>query len=97
MDTPPDLPKEKKKGLPPIAWVGIGCGGLLLIVAIVVTILIGKGVKMAKEFAEELEKNPGKALVETTVKFHPDIEMVSQDDLKGEATIRVKSSGKEFG
>lgn len=80
-----------KKGMPGIAWVGIGCGGLLLIGIIVGAILFNMFAGKIKEFAA----NPEKAAAEMIVAANPDLEKVSQDDDKGEMTIRTKD-GKEI-
>lgn len=85
MPTTPATPPAKK-GLPAIAWVGIGCGGLLLIGIIVGAILFGIFAGKIKEFAA----NPEKAGAEMMVSMNPELEMVSQDEGKGEMTIRTK-------
>lgn len=77
--------------MPAIAWVGIGCGGLLLVAIIAGIVLFYKMADTFKEFAA----NPEKAGAEMMVSLNPDLEMVSQDDEKGEMTIRTKD-GKEM-
>ena len=77
--------------MPAIAWVGIGCGGLLLIAIIAGIFLFKAGAEKFREFAE----NPEKAGAEMMVSLNPDLEMVSQDDGKGEMTIRTKD-GQEM-
>ena len=81
----------KKKGLPTLAWVGIGCGGVLLIGIVCVVLAVGWGVRKAKEFGA----NPGKAAAEMVVSASKDLEKVSENDATGEMTIRVKSSGEQ--
>ena len=77
--------------MPAIAWVGIGCGGLLLVAILVVIIAyLFLGPKI-KAFAE----NPEKAAAEMIVSANPDLEKISQDDEKGEMTIRTKN-GEEI-
>lgn len=80
-----------KKGMPAIAWVGIGCGSLLLIAIIVGGFLIKMGVDKVKEFTD----NPEKVAAEMMVSANPDMEMVSQNQEAGEMTIRMKD-GKEM-
>lgn len=77
--------------MPAIAWVGIGCGGLLLLAIIAGIVLFYKMADTFKEFAE----NPEKAGAEMMVSLNPDLEMVSQNEEKGEMTIRTKD-GKEM-
>jgi len=86
----------KKKGLPALAWVGIGCGGIVLI-GIVCVVLAGVwGFRKVKEVAKELTSNPGKASAEFVVANHQDLEKVSENDETGEMTVRIKSSGEQL-
>lgn len=90
---PPTLPPQApaKKGMPAIAWVGIGCGGLLAIaLAVAVYVFI-----VAKKKIEEFAANPEKAAAELMVSMNPELEQVSQDDGKGTMTIRTKD-GEEM-
>jgi len=96
MEQPPALPPTPvappvKKGMPAIAWVGIGCGGLLLLAIIVGAVVFGMFAGKIKEFAA----NPEKTGAEMMVSMNPDLEMVSQDEEKGQMTIRTKE-GKEI-
>jgi len=90
---PPQIPgtEAKKKGMPTLAWVGIGCGGIILIGIVCVVIAVGWGVKKAKEFTA----NPGKAAAEMMVVANKDLEKVADNDATGEMTIRVKSTGEQ--
>jgi hypothetical protein len=96
---PPQMP-PKKKGLHPLAWVGIGCGGVALLGAIVVGLLVWTGFKQAKglmdELAKEMKMNPAKGSAELIVDTNPDIEKVSQNDAAGEMTVRIRSTGEEL-
>lgn len=90
-----------RRGLSPLAWVGIGCGGLLLVGAIVGGIAITWSIRKAKEvvgdlneFAQEMERNPAKAAAELVVKVNPNLELVESDEAAGTMTIREKSTGK---
>lgn len=84
-------PAPAKKGMPAIAWVGIGCGGLLLIAIIAGALLFKAGADKFKEFAA----NPEKAGAEMIVSMNPELKKVSQDDKNGTMTIRTKD-GKEM-
>jgi hypothetical protein len=77
--------------MPAIAWVGIGCGGLLLL-AIVAGVFV---IYIAKSKLEKFATNPEKAAAELMVSWNPDMEMVSQDEEKGTMTIRTKD-GEEM-
>lgn len=77
--------------MPAIAWVGIGCGGLLVIAIIIAAIAFNK----LKGTFEDFAANPEKAGAEMIVSMNPELEMVSQDEETGMMTIRTKD-GKEM-
>ncbi len=79
---PPQTPG--KKGIPAIAWVGMGCGGLLIVGVIAVGLVISY-----------FTKNPEKAAAEMVVSMNPDLKKISQNDETGEMTIRTKE-GEEI-
>jgi len=75
-------------------WVLVGCGGLVLIVAIV--LLVG-GLFVAKKvgsFADDAKKNPAMATAKMIVAMNPDLETVSTDESAGTITIRNKKTGE---
>jgi len=76
--------------MPALAWVGIGCGTVLLLIVIGCAMLVG----MCQRKLEEVTKNPEKAAAEMVVRFNPDLDMVSQDDAAGQMTIRNNKSGE---
>ncbi|MFK7852450.1 MAG: hypothetical protein AB8D78_15855 [Akkermansiaceae bacterium] len=87
MSQPPVAPSPAKKGMPVIAWLGIGCGGLILIV---VALLVYGFIKAKSKF-DEFAQNPSKAAAELVVKMNPELEMVSQDEANGKMTVRMKN------
>lgn len=87
---PTSGPGAEKKGLPVIAWVGIGCGGLILL-AIIGMIAVGA---MTYRLAKKVIDNPAKASAEFALKANKDLEKVSENDQSGEVTFRVKSTGE---
>lgn len=89
-------PEVKKKGMPALAWVGIGCGGIVLIGIVCFALAAFWGFKKVKEVAKELAANPGKASAEFVVASNKDLEKVSENDETGEMTIRIKSSGQQL-
>src|SRR5690606_13549317 len=92
--TPPEPPAiQEKKGIPPLGWVGIGCGTLVVIAVLVISLLIGWCKKTVGDFSD-FQKNPEKAAAELMVRMNPDVEKVSENDATGEMTIRTKD-GKE--
>ncbi len=88
-------PIPQKKGLGALAWLGIGCGGIVVLVIIgfiVVTVMFGG---QAKQFLADAQKNPTRTMATTMVKVSAgQIEMVAEDDAKKRYTIREKSNDK---
>lgn len=93
---PPQYPgaPPAKKGLPPLAWAGIGCGGLLIAAVVAIALMVGTCAKKGIQIASELTANPGKSAAEKMVAEHPGLEKVSHDDNSGQMTIRLKESGE---
>jgi hypothetical protein len=75
--------------------VGIGCGTLLVIVVIAVSVLIGWGKRKYDEVVKEFAANPQKVVAERVVEMNPDLEVLSEDDTTGEMTIRNTATGEE--
>ena len=84
----------QKKGLGPLAWIAIGCGGLILIAFLVMSVAIWFGARKAKDWAQDFEEDPAKAAAEMLVKVNPELEMVESDENEGTITIRVKETGE---
>lgn len=84
-------PQAPKKGMSPLAWVGIGCGVILVIVLIG----IGACTFIAKRKLAELSKNPEMTVAKMVVAANPDLELVKADDDAKTLTIRDKKTGKE--
>jgi hypothetical protein len=88
--------QQQKKGLGPLAWIAIGCGVIILVVGIVMvagTVFVaGK----AKDFAEEMERNPGLATARAIVKLNPELEEVAVDEEAGTITVRNTETGEEI-
>lgn len=83
---------EQKKGLSPLAWIGIGCGGLLLLGIVVLSV---GGYFAAKTASEFMGDNPTAAAAEALVRINPELDLVDSDREAGTITIREKSTGKE--
>lgn len=83
---------EQKKGLSPLAWIGIGCGGLLIIGMIVVTIGGYFAVKTASDFVGD---NPAAAAAEAIVSLNPELELIESNREAGTMTVRETSTGKQ--
>ncbi len=95
---PPPPAAPKKSGLPALAWIGIGCGAIVLIGVIAFSLLVGWGVHKAKGFAEKADKDPSYAamkVAEIAIKANPDYELVSADEDAHTFTVRETKTGKE--
>ena len=93
---PQPVPPPPKKGLSPLAWVGIGCGALAVLAAIGFTIMLAAGGWFLKKQADKLEKNPTLTIAEWYVRANPDYELVSADEATGTITIREIKTGEEM-
>lgn len=92
---PPIQQPPARKGLHPLAWVGIGCGGLLVVAIIAVAFLFGAAKRKYDSVVKEFKENPQKVVAEKVVELNPDFEMLSENDEAGEMTIRNKATGEE--
>lgn len=86
--------EPQKKGLHPLAWVGIGCGVLLVIVVVVMMVGGFFLARAVKDVAEDFENNPGLAAARLIVKATPELEEVDVDEDAGTMTVRNKETGE---
>lgn len=84
----------ERKGLHPLAWVGIGCGVIAVIVAVALTIGGFFLARTVKNVAEDFEDNPGLAAARFIVKASPELEEVEVDEDDGTMTIRNTKTGE---
>jgi len=85
-----------KKGLPTLAWVGIGCAVLIVIV---LAVLLAGGLFMAKKVKDvagdlDFEGDPAMSAARLIVRMNPELEEVDADEESGTITVRHKESGK---
>jgi hypothetical protein len=83
-----------KKGLSTLAWVGIGCGCLLLIAAVTTAAFFLFVAKKVHDVAGDFKKNPTLAAARLVVKANPDLEEAGVDEKAGTITIRNKKTGE---
>ena len=83
---------EQKKGLSPLAWVGIGCVGLVVLIGIGLMAAGWFVSKKVKEFAE----NPVEATARTIALASPEIEFVSSDEETRTVVFRNEKTGEEI-
>jgi hypothetical protein len=84
----------KKKGLSTLAWIGIGCGVLVVIMAAVLIVIGLFVVKKAKDVAGDFKDNPELAAARLLVKLNPELEEVSADGEAGTITVRHTKTGE---
>jgi len=106
--TPPTQPPSQPPYQPPPAgatpvrktspwvWVAVGCGGLLIIILLAVTVGGFLFARKAKDILAEAEGNPAMAAVRLAVSMNPELEVVDADDDDGIITVRNKRTGEEF-
>ena len=73
-----------------MAYVGIGCGALVLIGAIAAGFAVVKGIGVAKQFMAD----PTMALATVVVQTSPDLELVKSDPDSGILQVKVESTGE---
>lgn len=90
---PPQNPQ--KKGLSGLAWLGIGCGGIVVLIVIAGVIIgIFFGPKL-KQFGEDVVKNPTRSTATMMISVSGGkFEMTAEDDVKKRYTVRDKATGK---
>jgi len=85
----------KKKGMSPLAWILIGCGGVAVI-GLVVLVVGGLFIfQKGKELVEDYEANPELATAKMMAAVHPEIELVDSDPNDDEVLFRNSKTGEE--
>ena len=106
---PPPDPRSApaKKSLSPLAWVAIGCGGIVVVGFVVLLLgvfIFQKGKAMVEdatgsgsvaEFLQDMQDNPAKATAETMIRMNPELDPVATDDEAGTITFRNNRTGEE--
>jgi hypothetical protein len=87
---PPGPGVPPKKGMSPLAWVGIGCVVILIFVGIAVGVMGW----FAKRAVDKFSKNPAMTAAEIAVKMNPDLELVKADEKNNSLTIKDKKTGE---
>ncbi len=89
-------PQTQKKGLSPLAWIAIGCGGLAVIGAIVAVIAFYFIGMKVKEVAEDFEKNPALSAAKLIDLADPSVEITDSDEAAQTVTFVKTETGEEF-
>ena len=74
----------------PLVWVLAGCGGLIVIAALVFGVIAYK----ARQFVNSAHGNPAYATARLLAAANPDIEILSTDEDNGTMTVRNKKTGE---
>jgi hypothetical protein len=91
---PPAVSTAAATKTSPLVWVLAGCGGLIVLAAIVAGLALHFIAHKAGQFARKVERNPALAITELMAAHNPDVDVVSVDEGKGRITVRDKKTGK---
>lgn len=92
----PAQPAKKKGGIPPLAWLAMGCGCLVILAGISTIFLGGFLWRKTSEVVSEFGENPVMAVAERAVEASPDVELVSSDWEAMRLEIRDKKTGETY-
>ena len=92
----PVAPVPQKKATSPLVWIVAGCGGLIVLVGLVLAVVLYWGAHKIRGFAASTGRNPAVFGAKIAVMANPDLEIVSSDDGAGTVTIRNKKTGEEI-
>jgi hypothetical protein len=88
-----------KKGMGPLGWVLIGCGGivvLILIGVLVAGLFVMHKARQAGVDPELMRRNPGLAAAKMLVAASPDLTVISEDDGRGILRVHDSKQNKNF-
>ncbi len=86
---PPVSPATATK-TSPLVWVLAGCGGLIVIAALIFGVIAYK----ARQFVNSAHGNPAYAAARLIVGANPDLEIVSTDEGRGTMTVHNKKTNE---
>ena len=93
MDT--SSPTPQKKGLGVLAWLGIGCGGIIVLVVIGLVVFSVMFAPKFKKLADDMQKNPTRATAELMANASVGtMEIVAEDDAHLRYTLKQKQNGQ---
>ncbi len=88
--------EPKKKGLGPLAWIAIGCIGLLVVGGVIAAAGVWWAGKKVKSFAESVSEKPVETAAKAFALVNPEIEFVSADEGQRTVVFRQSKTGKEM-
>ena len=90
-----DNSPPQKQGIGALGWIGIGCGGIIVLGIIASVVLYFAFAPKLKQVAADFQKNPARATATTMVTAGMgQIELVAEDDVNKRYTIKEKQNGK---
>ena len=86
----------ERRTLGTLAWIGIGCGVLLVVIAIALAAVTWWGYGKARQMAEDfdVDGNPALAAARMIVKLNPELEELDVDEEGGTITVRNTNTGE---
>lgn len=90
MNVPTQAPQPAKKGMSPLAWVGIGCA----VIIVIGVIAMGGIGYFVKKKVDQFKDNPTMTAAEFAVRANPDLELVSSDPKTSTLTVKDKKTGE---
>ncbi|MDQ7007151.1 MAG: hypothetical protein Q9Q40_07950 [Acidobacteriota bacterium] len=88
--------QAKRRGLHPLAWIGIGCGGLIVVAGL---LMLGAGFFVAskvKAGLDEFSDNPAITAAAAAIRLNPELELMEVDKEAGTLTVRNTKTGEEL-
>ena len=88
-------PAAKKSN--PLLWILVGCGGLIIIVVLIMLaggLFVFHKAQQAGFDPELMKENPALAVTKMIAATNPDVEVMGVDEDSGKITLRDKKSGK---
>ncbi len=98
MTAPQPQPQSpvKKKGLHPAALVAIGCGGVLVVIAVGLGIAGLFVYNKVKDVAADFSDHPAMSAAALLVRMNPELDLVDRDNRNETLTIRHNETGQEI-
>lgn len=88
-------PPQQKQGLGPLAWIGIGCAGIIVLAVLAFAGVMFMYGDRIRQFAADVQRNPTGTMATTMVSVsRGKLELVAQDDANKRYTVREKATGK---
>jgi hypothetical protein len=86
---PPSPPSVQRKGLPPLAWAGIGCGGIVILSVVIFAL---GAAKLIKGTMAKLKEHPAKEAAEAVLQEYPDLDKSGTNPEAGTVALSSKAN-----